>query len=123
MEKIKIGNTEFDLVPMGIGEDIVKKTRYFKFISNLDYAQVINLVSLNTDNIQHLDSEGNIINTYADIVAFKGLAFEKDVVIEDGVTSDVYTVTYGTDPIQKEINRLNNEVDDLSNTIVIISMQ
>jgi hypothetical protein len=137
MEKIKIGSTEFDLVPMGISEDTQRKTRSFKFTSLLSYFDVITVVSGNVTSVLHIGSDGQTVKTYSDIVAFKGLGFDKDVSIEDGVTEDVYTVTYSVDAVEKDLNSLktqlataqaqialqNTQLDDLSNTIVIISMQ
>ncbi len=123
MEKLKIGNTEFDLVPMGITEDSTRKTRSFKFISASSYNDVIYVVSGHISTIQHIGNDGNPLNTYGDIAKFKSLSFEKDVELSAGVLADVYKVTYSTDAVEKAINELNNQIDDLSNTIVIISMQ
>ncbi len=136
MEKLKIGSTEFDLVPMGISEDTQRKTRSFKFTSQLSNGAVYDIVSVITTKIQHIGNDGTVSNTYADIASFKGLSFEKDVIIEDGVIRDVYTATYSVDAVEKElgsirtqltaaheeVTALNNQIDDLSNTIVIISM-
>jgi hypothetical protein len=137
MEKIKIGSTEFDLIPMGISEDTQRKTRSFKFTSGLSYLDVITIVSGSVTSVLHIGSDGQTVKLYSDIVAFKGLGFDKDVSIEDGVTADVYTVTYSVDAVEKDLNSLktqlataqaqialqNTQLDDLSNTIVIISMQ
>lgn len=137
MEKIKIGLQEFDLVPMGISEDTQRKTRSFKFTSMLSYADVITVVSGAVTSVLHIGTDGNTVKTYSDLVAFKGLGYDKDVSIEDGVIADVYTVTYSVDSIEKDLNSLktqlaaaqaqidlqNTQLDDLSNTIVIISMQ
>ncbi len=136
MEKLKIGNTEFDLVPMGISEDTQRKTRSFRFTSQLSNGVVYDIVSAITTEIQHIGNDGKVSNTYADIASFKGLLFEKDVIVEDGVIADVYTVTYSVDAVEKElgsirtqliasheeVTELNNQIDDLSNTIVIISI-
>lgn len=112
MEKIKIGLQEFDLVPMGITDDTQRKTRSYKFTSLLSYLDVITVVSGAVTSILHIGGDGNIIKTYSDIVAFKGLGFEKDLSIEDGVTTDVYTVTYSIDAVEKEIQRMNEKINN-----------
>lgn len=129
MEKLKIGSNTFDLIPMGISEDTIRKTRSFIFVSGLSYSEIIGIVSGTVTEVQHIGNDGNTIKAYADIVAFKGLGYYRDVIIGDGATADVYTVTYSVDAIEREINTLktqltasNKQIDDLSNTIVIISM-
>ncbi len=124
MEKVKFGTTEFNLVPMGISVNDVKKTRSIRFISELDYPEIYTIVSNlnNMDTITIIGQDGNTQNTYADCIAFKGLGYEKDVVIDDVTTADVYTVTYSIDAVEKAMKSLNSQIDDLSNIIVIISM-
>lgn len=138
-EKLRFAdNTEFDLAPNGITKDTACKKKYLKFISNLNYAEVEAIVS-NSSNfatIKVIGSDGEIQNTYVDCVSYKGLGIEKDVVISDTVTADVYTVTYSVDAVEKKVNALETQIteanqtiddlniqcDDLSNTMVMISM-
>lgn len=112
MEKLKIGNTEFDLVPMGIIKDTQGKTRSFKFTTDSSYADVLTCVSLqsNFNQIQHIGNDENPVNTYADAVSFKSLGYEKGITISDGVTADVYTVTYSIDEVLSTLKNLSTQL-------------
>lgn len=123
MEKIKLKNgQEFTLIPMGI--TTAEKIRIFRVTSTLSYEEIKTAVS-NTDNISSIDytlADGNTYRTYADCVSFKGLAFDKGVKIDDSTISDVYAISLSTDAVEKSMIDLNNQIDDLSNTVVMISM-
>ncbi len=138
MEKVKFGTHEFDLVPMGNTADDIKKTRSIQFISDMGMNDVFGIVT-NPENynlIEIIGQDGNPQNVYTDIAAFKHIGYTKDVEIDQGTTADVYTVTYSVDAVEKELSNLSNQltvarseigslntqIDDLSNTIVIISM-
>lgn len=116
-EKIKLKNgQEFELIPMGISNDTAIKTRSFRFISPLGYAETLAIVSTesNFESIQIIGADGNPQATYADCVSFKGLAFEKGVKINDTTTADVYTVTYSVDAVERMLSNINGQ---LSNNI------
>ena len=138
MEKVRFGSHEFDLVPMGISIESINKTRSIRFISDLSVPSVLDIVANpgNYEQISIIGQDGNPQNVYTDIATFKHIGYTKDVEIDQGTTSDVYSVTYGVDAVEKElislsnqltaarsvIGSLNTQIDDLSNTIVIISM-
>ena len=113
LEKVKFGTHEFDLVPMGISVDSVKKTRSIRFISNLSYPDIYSVVSEpnNFTVITTIGLDGIPQNTYADSVAFKGMGFDKDIKINDNITADVYTVTHSVDSIERAIATLQAKLD------------
>jgi hypothetical protein len=123
MEKIRLASgTEFGLVPMGIVDK--DKLRYFKFVSSLSYDEIkaIFSESNNVSSIDYVLSDGSTYLTYADGVAYKCLSFVPDVAIDDNTVSDVYIVTISTDPTGKAIQTLNAEMDNITNTIVMMTM-
>ena len=114
MEKIKLkSDEEFELIPMGISNDSTSKTRSFRFISPVGYADTLAIVSTESsfESIQIIGADGNPQATYADCVSFKGLAFEKGVKIDDNTTADVYTVTYTVNAVERELLSLKKQLD------------
>lgn len=112
-EKVKFRTTEFNLIPMGITEDTTKKTRLFKFISELSYSEVIAIVTNpnNYDTVTIIGQDGNPQTTYADCVSFKGMAYENEVLIGLDTIDDVYTVTYSVDAIARAVSTLQAKLD------------
>lgn len=114
MEKVKFGTYEHELVPVGITVNETNKTRSIRFISTLSYNDVINIVS-NPDNFESITvigEDGNTQSTFADCVAFKGLSFDKDIKIDDDTTTDVYTVTYSVDQLERAISDLQIKINN-----------
>ena len=103
MEKLVFKNYKFNLVPVGIATNDATKRRAFKFISNLPYQEVEDILT-NPENfatVQYKLGE-DVIATYADCVALKTLS--KD--IETGV----YTAEYSTDEMARRVSELEAEV-------------
>jgi hypothetical protein len=111
MERIRINNQEFNLIPMGITTS--DKKRSFTISSTLPYADIETAFS-NVDRIEYLSDSGEVLATYVDGVALKSLSRD----IENGT----YTAEIGIDTVEKKLQSMSSQVDDLTNTIVIISM-
>ena len=78
-EKIRLVNgTMFELLPIGVSENPIDKTRTFKFSSPLRYSEVENtLTSLyNLQTIQRLSETDEVLCTYNDIATLKYLTKE-----------------------------------------------
>ena len=78
-EKIKLVNgVVFELLPIGVSENPVDKTRTFKFSSPLVYSEVEDaLTSLcNLQTTQRLSETDEVISTYNDIASLKYLTKE-----------------------------------------------
>jgi hypothetical protein len=113
-EQIKLKNgSVFEMIPMGVSES--EKKRIFKFTSSLTYEEIKTLFST-SDNISSIDyilADGTTSKTYADCVSFKGLSFETDIEVEEGITTDVYTVTLSADAVEKTIKVLQSKIATL----------
>lgn len=124
-EKIKLKNgQEFDLIPNGIVTDEAKQRRYFKFTSELAYTDILAALS-NTANLMQVDyiaEDGTTARTYADCTALKSLNYVLEYQIDDNTTANIYVAEISTDPVERAMQGLNCQIDDLANTIVIISM-
>lgn len=107
MEKIRLSNgTEFMLVPMGIEKR--DKLRYFKFISDSNYYDILAEFS-NSDNlliVEHVLADGTTGTTYSDCVAYKSLTFVPNVQIDDNTVLDVYMVVISTDPVERQMQSI-----------------
>ena len=100
MEKVKLKNgTLFDIVPMGISQS--DKIRTIKFISSLPYVEIEALFDStnNVSNIQYLSELDEVLATYLDCVILKSLSKAKNVVIDDSLTADIYTVELSIDAV------------------------
>jgi hypothetical protein len=100
------------------------KLRYYKFVSALSYDEIkaIFAESNNVSSIDYVLSDGSTYLTYADGVTYKCLSFMPDVKIDNNTVSDVYIVAISTDPTGKAIQALNTEMDNITNTIVMMTM-
>lgn len=80
MEKINFGAYQFNLIPMGVSEDISKKTRTIKFISELNQSEVYSIVAdPNNFNLIIIVGEDGVSQiTYSDCINIKGMSFLPD---------------------------------------------
>ena len=123
MENIRLSNgKEFLLAPMGI-ED-VGNLRYFKFMSDMNYYDILaefeNIENLQV--IEHVLADGTVGTTYNDCVSFKTLTFAPKVQIDDKTVTDIYIVCVGTDAVERTLQALNTNIDDLTNVIAMMSL-
>ena len=107
MEKIRINGNTFDLIPMGISQS--EKKRSFTIIADSD----IETAFANVGKIEHLSEGGEVLATYLDGVAVKSIS--KDL------ESGTYTVTIGTDAIERELARLQKYTDDAICELTILT--
>jgi hypothetical protein len=123
IERIRLSNgTEFTLIPMGIEER--DRLRYFKFTSDLNYYDILAEFE-NSDNlavIEHILADGSVGATYNDCVSFKTLTYAPDVEIGDKTVTDIYIVCVGTDAVERTLQALNTNIDDLTNVIAMMSL-
>jgi hypothetical protein len=107
MEKIRLSNgQEFDLRPLGINSNDIRKTRLFKFTSELPIGEIQAMFrnSENISSIDHLLSTGTLRGNFSDCVAYKSLSHDD---------SNVYTVELSTDSIEREVMELRMKVAKL----------
>jgi len=120
MEKIRLSNgAEFMLVPMGI--ETRDKLRCFKFISELNYYDILADFS-NTDNlliVEHILADGTVGATYSDCVAYKSLTFVPNVQVDDNTVSDIYVVAISIDPVERALKETNSNIHT---TMAVVDM-
>jgi len=102
MEKLKIGNMEFDLVPMGITEDTQGRTRSFTVVENMEFEEIRVVVRIGLTQIDHIGNDGTVANSYMDCISLKSI-----LVNEEGT----YTITLSTDANLREMKDLKNQID------------
>jgi hypothetical protein len=107
MEKLKIGNNTFDLVPMGISEDTIRKTRSFTVSKSMDFEAMRTAVLSGMSRIDHIGNDGTVVNTYMDCIALKTI-----LVNEEGT----YTITLSTDASLTEIKALQAKLKETQST-------
>jgi len=94
MEKIRLNNGQiFELIPIGIETDVLKKRRKFSFVSELGYAEIEATFSVdNITSIDYLSADNEVLKIYTDCNGLKMIAKEFNKEYEDGKFADVYTV-------------------------------
>lgn len=102
MEKIKIGNETFDLIPMGI--DISEKSITLTIATDKNSLEVETAFS-DVGRIEHLSNEKTLA-IYTDGVSLKSVRNNMD---------GTYTVIIGTDKVEKELAELRAIVNALLN--------
>jgi hypothetical protein len=126
MEKIKLKNgQEFELVPMGINTNEFTKRRIFKFKSNLTYTDVLAMF-LEYENIEKIDyilADGTVGKTYLDCVKLMHFGFSPNYEVDVNTTADIFIVELSVDSFEKKLKEMNSNLDDLANTVVMVSMQ
>ena len=122
MEKIRLKDgTEFDLIPMGI--DNREKFRIIKFTSELTHAEILAKFSdINIEEINYILADNSIGATYEDCVALKSLTFIPNVRVDDNTVSDIYVVVISTDAVERALQTLNEELVNIVDTIIMMSM-
>ena len=122
MEKIRLKDgTELNLIPMGITEK--PNLRIFKFVSELAHEEILG--KFNGGNIEEINytlADDTVGATYKDCIVLKSLTFVPNVQIDDNTVSDIYAVAISTDPIERGMQTLNTEVDNIVNAIAIMSI-
>jgi molybdopterin-guanine dinucleotide biosynthesis protein len=118
MEQFKLNDgTILNIVPMGIGDNTIAKTRTVMFQTTLTYAE-IETILLNSTNLsvtQHLSETGEVYNTYTDIAKLKNLGYDYN--------SNTYTAVFSTDEVEAKLQSITTQLDDLTNVIIVISMK
>ena len=107
MEKLKIGNTEFDLVPMGISEDTQRKTRSFKVVKSMEFDPMFLIIREGLEKITHIGNDGQPAAVYSDCISLKRMAAEYGTEI-DGEPQDTYLIELSTDASIGEIRALQS---------------
>jgi hypothetical protein len=110
--KIILNNgQEFDLPPLAIISNDITKRRKITFMSELDYNDVLALLSdkNNISQITYALENGTVIAVYQDCVSLKSLTMD----FEHGT----YTVEYGTDATERIVRDLQARVEQMQQTI------
>lgn len=125
-EKIKLKNgQEFELIPMGISTNEFTKVRKFKFKSSLAYAEILAMFSdfSNIEKIDYVLADGTVEKTYLDCVSLKSFGFSPNYKIDENTTADIFVVEIGIDIVERTIQEINSQIDDLANTVVMVSVR
>lgn len=124
MEKIRLKNgTEFELVPMGIGN--FGEVRTFKFISTLDYSETLQQF-INTENIEtieHILSDGSVVTTYMDCVNFNNLTYSQLYNEENETIESVYTVELSVNEVERMLMDVKRKITTLENENAMLKEQ
>lgn len=99
MEKIKIGDTLYDLVPMGLNQS--DKDRSFTISSELPFVDIVQTFT-DVTSIQHLSETDEILSSYLDGVSVKTITRD----FENGT----YTIVVSTDAVVAEIKSLRDMI-------------
>lgn len=118
MEKIILrNNQEFNVPPLGIiGNDLTKR-RKITFVSDMDYNDVLALLS-NKDNISQITyviETGAVIATYTDCVALKSLSYD----IDKGTCS----AEFSTDATERLVHELQARVEQMQHVIDTLAVK
>lgn len=108
MEKLKIGSNTFDLVPMGISEDTIRKTRSFTVTKSLEFDPMKAAILAGLTQVDHIGNDGAVVNSYMDCVALKSITVNED--------STSYTITLSTDASLTEIKALQAKLKETQST-------
>jgi hypothetical protein len=112
MEKLIFKNGQsFDAAPLGVISNDITKRRRITIKSELDYADVLALLSdqYNNSQITYTLENGTVIAVYADCVALKSLAFDID--------NGTYTAEFSTDATERIVQELQTKVALMQQTI------
>ena len=122
MEKIRLKDgTEFDLIPMPIEDK--GNLRIIKFTSELTHAEILAKFSdINIEEINYILADNSIGDTYEDCVTLKSLTFIPNVQVDDNTVSDIYVVVLSTDAVERGMQTLKEQMVDIVNTVVMMSM-
>jgi hypothetical protein len=101
MEKIKINNVEFALLPMGIAE--TDKLRSFIVSTTLKNDEILSAIS-NISVIEYISESGEVLQTYLDGVKAKSIINHLD---------GTYTIEISIDAIERQLADLQAQIDAL----------
>jgi hypothetical protein len=101
MEKIKINNVEFALLPMGIAE--TDKLRSFIVSTTLTNDEILSAIS-NISVIEYISESGEVLQTYLDGVKAKSIINHLD---------GTYTIEISIDAIERQLADLQAQIDAL----------
>ena len=105
MEKIRLKNRqEFELLPVGISDNMVTKRRKFAFITELAYDDIYHAFA-DSDNIsviEHLSDAGEVLKAYADCVGLKQ--------ITRNVENGSYIVELSVDEMERRIKEMESGI-------------
>lgn len=76
----------------------------------------------NIEEINYILVDDTVGATYKDCVVLKSLTFVPNVQIDDNTVSDIYAVAISTDPIERGMQTLRNEMISIVDTMIMISM-
>lgn len=108
MQKIKFNDDYiFDAAPIGISHDPISKRRRISFRSDLEYDEVLALLSdkNNIGKITYCTDNGIIIGVFTDCVMLKSISYD--------ISSQIYTAEFSTDATEQELQELRVEVQQL----------
>lgn len=102
MEKVKIKENVFDLLPMGIKES--NKQRELIIASELPYSD-IELAFADVTSIQYLSETDEILISYLDGVKLKSISKDFE--------NSTYTIAISTDPVEMKLKEMQAQIDEL----------
>jgi hypothetical protein len=101
MEKIRVNNNIFDLLPMGIVEN--GKSRSFTISTGLSNDAILTAIS-DVSNIEYLSETGEVLQTYLDGVKAKSITNHLD---------GTYTIEISIDAVEMQLQDLQAQIDAL----------
>lgn len=122
-EKIRLSNKqEFELIPMGISNS--GNSRSFRLITTLSHEEVKALF-LDTNNISQIEyilADGTVDRTYLDCTSLKSVNSLLNYKIDDSNVHDVIEVVLNVSEVERTLQNIDTEIDNLSNTVVMMSI-
>ena len=103
MEKIKINEIEFELIPMGINS--TDKIRSIEVYSNMSFSN-IETAFADVSHIEYLTETGDVLATYLDGVGLKSITKNLD--------TGTYIVIISIDAVEAELRHLRAQVAALA---------
>jgi len=103
MEKIRVKEKEFDLVPASLIES--DKRRTFTVQTDIDPTE-LEAAFEDVSNVQYILESGEVYKTYLDGVALKSVTHN----IEEGT----YTLEISTDVVEAELKYLREQIEALT---------
>jgi len=109
MEKLRIGQEEFELVPMGISS--TDKTRSFTVVKHMEFNEIRTVILDGLTQIDHIGNDGQVANSYMDCVALKAITATHEE------EQDTYTILLSTDASLQEIRALKLKNEELEGKV------
>ena len=106
-----------------MGIDNKDKLRIIKFISDLTHAEILDKFSeANIEKVEYILADETIGTTYEDCTVMKSLTFIPNAQVTNNTISDIYMVVISTDAVERGMQTLKTEVDNIVNAIAIMSI-